>query len=76
MPFNYGVNCHHIKLSLNSPFLFTVTAESEGLLSPHEVCLSLLGAIINVLHSVLAQYFETLIVYIVIFPVEIALWQN
>jgi hypothetical protein len=29
--FNYGVNCHQIKLRLNSALIFTVTAMSEGL---------------------------------------------
>ena len=49
---------------------------SEGLLSLLEGCLRDLGAIIIVLHSFLAQYFEPSIVYIFSFPVEIPLWQS
>jgi hypothetical protein len=45
-------------------------------LSPLEGCLSLLGAIIIVLHSFLAQYFKPSIVYIFSLPVEIPLWQS
>jgi len=73
---NYGVNCHLIQLRLNSALIFTVTATSEGLFAPLEGCLCLLGAIIIMLHSFLAQYFEPLIVYIFSFPVEIPLWQS
>ena len=43
---------------------------SEGLFAPLEGCLCHLGAILIVLHSFLAQYFEPLIVYIFSFPVE------
>jgi len=74
--FNYGVNCHQIQLRLNSALLFTVTATSEGLLSPLEACFSLLGTIIIVLHSFFTQSFEPSIVYIFSIPVEIALWQS
>jgi hypothetical protein len=74
--FNNGVNCHQINLNLNSALLFTVTATSEGLLSPVEGSLSLLDAMIIVLHSLLAQYFEPSIVNIFNFPVEIPLWQS
>jgi len=74
--FNYGVNCHQINIRLNSPLLITVTATSGGLLSPLEGCLRLLGAMIIVLHSFLAQYFEPSIVYISSFPVEIIFWQS
>jgi len=74
--FNYGVNCHQIELRFNSALIFTVTATSEGLFAPLEGCLRLLGTVIMVLHSVLAQYFEPLIVYILCFPAEIPLWQS
>jgi len=74
--FHYGVNCHQINLRLSSGLLFTVTATSEGLLSPLEGCLSLLGAMMIVLHSFLARYFEPWIVYIFSLPVEIPLWQS
>jgi len=74
--FNYGVKCHQIKLRLNSALIFTVTATSEGPFAPLEGCLCLLGAIIVVLHSFLAQYFEPSTVYIFSFPVEIPLWQS
>ena len=59
--FNYVVNCHQIKLRLNSALIFTVTATSEDLFAPVEGCLCLLGAIIIILHSVLAQYIEPLL---------------
>ena len=49
---------------------------SEGLFAPLEGCLYLLCAIIIVLHSFLAQYFDPSIVYIFSFPVEIPLWQS
>jgi len=71
--FNYGVNCHQIKLRLNSALIFTVTATSEGLIALHEGSLCLLGAIIIVLHSFLAQYFKPSIVYIFSFLIEIRL---
>ena len=74
--FKYGVNCHQIELRLNSALIFTVTATSEGLFAPLEGCVCVLGAIIIVLHSFLAQYFEPSIVYIFSFPVAIALWQS
>jgi hypothetical protein len=44
--FNYGVNYSQIKLRLYSALIFTVTATSEGLFAPLEVCLCLLGATI------------------------------
>jgi low temperature requirement protein LtrA len=47
---------------------------SEGLFALLEGCLGHLGAIIIVLHSFLAQYFEPSIVYIFSFLVEIPLW--
>jgi len=47
--FHYGVNCHQIKLRLNSALIFTVTATSEGQFAPLEGCLYILGAIIIVL---------------------------
>jgi len=65
---HYGVNRHQIKLSLKSALIFTVTATSEGLFAPLEGCLCLLGVIIIVLHSCLAQYVEPSIAYIFIFP--------
>jgi len=71
---NYGVNCHQIKLRLNSALIFTVTATSEGQFAPLKGCLCLLGMIMIVLLSFLAQYFEPSIVYIFSFPVEIPLW--
>ena len=37
--FNYGVNCHQIKLRPNSALIFTVTATSEGLFAPLEGCI-------------------------------------
>jgi len=74
--FNYGANCHQIKLRLNSALIFTVTATSEGLFAPLEGCLCLLGGIIIILHLVLAPYFELLIVYIFSFLVEIPHWQR
>jgi len=74
--FNYGVNCHRIKLRLNSALIFIVTAKSEGLFPPLEGCVCLLRAVIIVMNSFLAQYFETLIVNIFSFPVEILLWQS
>jgi len=49
---------------------------SEGLFASLEGCLWHLGAVIIVLHSLLAQYFEPSIVYIFSFPVEIPLWQS
>jgi len=73
---NYGVHCDQIKLILNSALIFTVAATSDGLFAPLEGCLCLLGVIIIVLLSFLAQYFEPLIVYIFSFPVEIPLWQS
>jgi len=73
--FKYGVNCHQIKLRLNSALIFAVTATSEGLFAPLEGCLCQLGAIIIELHSFLAQYFEPPIVYFFSFPVEIPIWQ-
>jgi hypothetical protein len=72
--FNYAVNCHQMKLRLNSALIFTVTATTEGLFAMLEGFLCLLGMIIIVLHSFLAQYFEPSIVYIFRFPVEIPLW--
>jgi hypothetical protein len=72
--FNYGVNCHQMNLRLNSALIFTVTATTEGLFATLEGFLCLLGMIIIVLHSFLAQYFATSIVYIFSFPVEIPLW--
>jgi len=69
--FNCGVNCHQMKLRLNSTMIFTVTATSEGLFAPLEGCLCLLGAVIIVLHSFFAQYFEPSIVYIISVPAEI-----
>jgi hypothetical protein len=74
--FNYGVNCRQSKLRLNSALIFTVTATSERRFAPLEGCLCPLGVMIIVLHSVLVQYFEPLIVYIFSFPVEIPLWQS
>ena len=74
--FNYGVNSHQINLRLNGALIFTVTATSEDLFAPLEGCLCHLGAIIIVLHSFLAQYFDPLIVYIFSFPVEIRLLQS
>jgi hypothetical protein len=74
--FNYGVNCHQIKVRLNSALIFTVTAISEGLFAPLEVCLCLLGAIIIVLQWFLPQYFEPSIVYIFNFQMDIPLWQS
>jgi len=73
---NYGVNCHLIELRLNSALIFTVTATSDGLFAPLEGCLCLLGAILIVLHSFFAQYFEPSSVYIFSFPVEVPLWQS
>jgi hypothetical protein len=73
---NYGVNCHQIILRLNSALMFTVTAMAEGLFAPHEDCFCLCGAFIIVLHSFLAQNFETLIVYIFSFQVETSLWPS
>jgi hypothetical protein len=49
---------------------------SEGLFAPLEGCLCHLDAIIIVLHSSFAQYFEPSIVYIFSFQVEIPLWQS
>ena len=63
-------------IRLNSALIFTVTAMSEGLFAPLAGCVCHLGALIIVLHSVLAQYFEPLIVNIFSFPVEIPLWKN
>jgi hypothetical protein len=74
--FNSGVNCHLIKLRLNSVFLFNVTATSEGQFSPLEGAFSLLGTITIILRSFLAQYFKRSIVYIFSFPVEIPIWQS
>jgi hypothetical protein len=56
--------------------MFTVTATSEGLFALLEGCLCHLVVVIIVLHSVLAQYFKPLIVYIFSFPVEITLGQS
>ena len=74
--FNYEVNCHRIKLRLNSAIIFTVTATSEGLFAPLEGCLCLLGVIGIGLHSFFAQYFEPSIVYISSFVGDIPLWQS
>jgi len=74
--FNYGVYCHQIKLRLNSASIFTVTAKSEGLYAPLERSLRLLGSILIVLHSFLAQYFEPSIVYIFSFPTDIPFRQS
>ena len=74
--FHHGVHWHQIKFRLNSALIFTVTAMSEGLFAPLEGCLFILGAIMVVFHSFLAQYFETSIVYIFCFPVELPLWQS
>jgi hypothetical protein len=74
--FNYGVHCHQIKRGLTSAFIFTATATSEGLFAPPDGSLCLLGAILIVLHSFLAQYFEQSIVYIFSFPLENALWET
>jgi len=70
------VHCHQIKLRLHLALIFTVTATSEGLFAPLEGCLCLHGAVIIVLHSFLAQYFEPSIVYIFSFPAEIPIWQS
>jgi hypothetical protein len=56
--------------------IFTVTATCEGQFAPREGCLCFLGAIVIVLHLVLAQYFEPLIAHIFSFPVEIPLLQS
>jgi len=69
--FKYVVNSHQIKLRLNSALIFTITTTSKGQLALLEGCLFLLGTIVIVLHSFLAQYFEPLIVYIFSFLVEI-----
>ena len=74
--FNYGVNCHQLKLRLNLALILTVTATSEGLFAPLEGCLSLLGAIIIILHLFLAQYFEPSILYIFRIPEDFPLWQS
>jgi len=74
--FDYGVNCHQIEVRLNSAFIFTVTAMSGGLFEPPEGCSSLLGAIIIVLPSFFAKYFEPSIVYIFSLLVEIPLGQS
>jgi hypothetical protein len=74
--FNYGVDCHQIKPRLNSSLIITVTEMSECVFPPLEGCFCLLGAIIFILHSFLAQYFETSIVYIFRFPMEIPLRQS
>jgi len=74
--FIYGANWHQIKLKLNSELIFTVTATSEGLFALLDGCLCLLGVIIIVWHSFLAQYFEPSIVHIFSFLVENPLWQS
>jgi hypothetical protein len=51
--------------------IFTVTPKSEDLFAPLEGCLCLLGVVIIVLPTFLAQYYELSIVYIFNFPVEI-----
>jgi hypothetical protein len=56
--FNYMVYCHQIKLRTHSALMFTVTAMFDGLFAPLEGSLCLLGAILIVLYSFLAQYFE------------------
>jgi len=61
---------------LNSALIFNVTAPSEGLFAMLEGCLCLLGAVITVLHSCLAECIEPSIVYIFSFLVEIPLWQS
>jgi len=71
--FNYGVNCHQIKLRLNWALIFTVTATSEGSFAPVEGCLCHLGTIIIVVHLFLAQNFKPSIVYIFSFLVGIPL---
>ena len=75
-PFNYRVNCHQIKLRLNSGLIFTVTATSEGLFARLQGCFCLLGAITIILHSIFAKYLEPAIVYIISFAVEMSLWQS
>jgi hypothetical protein len=74
--FNYGVHCHQINLTFNSALIFTVTAMSEGLCALLQGSLCLRGAILIVLHSFLAQYFEPSIVYIFRFQMEIPFWQS
>jgi len=63
-------------IRLNSALKFTVPAMSEGQFAPHDMCWCLLGTIIIVLHSFLAQHIEILILYIFNFLVEIPLWQS
>jgi hypothetical protein len=60
-------------IGLHSALIFMGTATSEDLLAPLAGCFSLVGAVITVLHSCLALYFEPLIVYILSSLVEIPL---
>jgi len=73
---NYAVNCHQIKIRFKSALIFTVTATCEGLFARLEWSLCLLGAIIIVLHSFLAQYFKPSNAYIFSFLVDIPLWPS
>ena len=74
--FNYGVTCHQVQLRLYSALIITVTATTEGLFALLEGCLCLLGAMIIMVHTILAQYFESSIEYMFHFPVEIQLLQS
>jgi len=74
--FYHGVHCHHIKLILTSASIFTVTATSEAQFELLEGSLCILGSILIELQTFLAQYFETSIVYIFNFPLEIPLCQS
>ena len=69
--FNYGVNCHQIKLKWHLALIFTVKATPEGRFAPLEGYWCHLQVMMIVLLSVLAQYCEPLIVYIISFLVEI-----
>jgi len=74
--FNCRGNCHQSELRSNSALIFTVTATSEGLLTPLEGCFCLPRTIVIVSHSFLAQYFEPFIVYNFSFPVDIPCSQS
>jgi len=60
---SYWVSSHQSKLRLNSARIFIGTAKSQHSFSPLEESLCLLGAIMIVLHSFLAQYIDPSIVY-------------
>jgi len=69
---NTQVNCHQIELIID----IYCYSDVWIIFAPLEGCLYILAAVILVLHSFLAHYFEPSIVCIFSFPVDIPLWQS